>query len=746
MTASWRTIRVFISSTFRDMHSERDWLVKRVFPALRERLEPHRIHLVDIDLRWGVTKEQADNDQALDVCLDQIDECRPYFLGILGERYGWVSDRLPERTAGKYGWIRQQTGKSITELEILYGVLNDPRMRRHALFCFRDPRILASLPGEMLPVFAEFPTEDERGSLPPREARGRALDRRRRLERLKQTLRDAGLPTPPFEDYPCRFAGMRINWPLARQELNEADRRTLERGARDGLIDAREYASLSDRLRQVVNRFGAVQLAGLEAFGEFVLETLWDAIRTEYALEQEISLAPPAEGSPLADEESHHQRFLESRVRVYVGRNSLRNEIAHYADGDEPHACLVTGRSGEGKSAALARFVRTYRRARPRALLVPHVVGASPASTSLRQLLHRFCSILKEQFAFEGSVPPDTNSLVTAFREFVERVPEGRRVVFVIDALNQLDEADGAQDLHWLPARLPPHVKLIASCIDDPGRDEKVLRAFVRRPCRRIEIEPLSDGERRGIVRAVPSISAKTLDDAQVDLLLANPATRNPLFLLVTLEELRGFGSFEQLNRRIEAFPREGDAVTAVFRQVIERLEDEFDRAIVRDLLSLLASARRGLSDRELLDLLEGAGVDVASSRSDLFPVLRQLRPYLQHRGPLRDFFHRNLHKAVREMYLASDALRSSAHSRLASYFQQQDDFLESLEEQRARSRRLPPTPRPANVRKVDELPWQLLEVAKFSGRADPASPHWDAVASLFLQLHFLEAKAEART
>ena len=37
MPAAWRTIRVFISSTFRDMHAERDYLVKVVFPWLRER-------------------------------------------------------------------------------------------------------------------------------------------------------------------------------------------------------------------------------------------------------------------------------------------------------------------------------------------------------------------------------------------------------------------------------------------------------------------------------------------------------------------------------------------------------------------------------------------------------------------------------------------------------------------------------------------------------------------------------------
>jgi telomerase protein component 1 len=66
--SAWKTVRVFISSTFRDMHAERDHLVKVVFPALRERLEKHRIHLIDIDLRWGVTREQAENDQVLGLC------------------------------------------------------------------------------------------------------------------------------------------------------------------------------------------------------------------------------------------------------------------------------------------------------------------------------------------------------------------------------------------------------------------------------------------------------------------------------------------------------------------------------------------------------------------------------------------------------------------------------------------------------------------------------------------------------
>lgn len=53
MPSTWNTIRIFISSTFRDMHAERDHLAKVFFPELRERCALRRLHLIDVDLRWG---------------------------------------------------------------------------------------------------------------------------------------------------------------------------------------------------------------------------------------------------------------------------------------------------------------------------------------------------------------------------------------------------------------------------------------------------------------------------------------------------------------------------------------------------------------------------------------------------------------------------------------------------------------------------------------------------------------------
>ena len=55
-----RIIRVFISSTFRDMHAERDHLVTVVFPELRERVEQLGLEFFDADLRCGVPTKEHD--------------------------------------------------------------------------------------------------------------------------------------------------------------------------------------------------------------------------------------------------------------------------------------------------------------------------------------------------------------------------------------------------------------------------------------------------------------------------------------------------------------------------------------------------------------------------------------------------------------------------------------------------------------------------------------------------------------
>jgi len=47
-----KTVRIFVSSIFRNMHAERNYLMKVVFPELWERCAKRKLHLIDVDLRW----------------------------------------------------------------------------------------------------------------------------------------------------------------------------------------------------------------------------------------------------------------------------------------------------------------------------------------------------------------------------------------------------------------------------------------------------------------------------------------------------------------------------------------------------------------------------------------------------------------------------------------------------------------------------------------------------------------------
>jgi hypothetical protein len=44
----WKTVRLFVSSTFKDMTNERDYLVKKVFPQLRQWCEERKLRLIKI--------------------------------------------------------------------------------------------------------------------------------------------------------------------------------------------------------------------------------------------------------------------------------------------------------------------------------------------------------------------------------------------------------------------------------------------------------------------------------------------------------------------------------------------------------------------------------------------------------------------------------------------------------------------------------------------------------------------------
>lgn len=135
---------IFVSSTFKDMHYERDLIHEQVLPQLNDYAAEYGDSVSFCDLRWGVNTGDLDNEEGskkvLSVCLDEIDRCRPYMIVILGERYGWIPEEklISETIQSKKNFSLDELEKSVTALEIEYGALSSPEQLEKTLFYYRE--------------------------------------------------------------------------------------------------------------------------------------------------------------------------------------------------------------------------------------------------------------------------------------------------------------------------------------------------------------------------------------------------------------------------------------------------------------------------------------------------------------------------------------------------------------------------------------------------------------------------------
>ncbi|MFZ2957156.1 MAG: NACHT domain-containing protein [Candidatus Ozemobacteraceae bacterium] len=186
-----RLVRVFVSSTFSDLQAEREWLVHGIFPQIRNLCERLGVTWSFVDIRSGLSCETAEEALLDSALFSGNTDAHTFFLGLLGERYGCVPLRISSELLARETWLARFPSASITEIEILVGVLNHPRPARFARFYFRSPEFLEQFPLEKRGAFLEEPVKDRLGeaSGPAKEL---AASRKNRLADLKDRIRQSG--------------------------------------------------------------------------------------------------------------------------------------------------------------------------------------------------------------------------------------------------------------------------------------------------------------------------------------------------------------------------------------------------------------------------------------------------------------------------------------------------------------------------------------------------------------------------
>jgi hypothetical protein len=373
------------------MRAEREYLRTCVFPELDERLRPRHHHLEPIDLRWGVEAQSPDEERSQELATLKV--------------------ALAE--------IDRSRPLQIVLIGDRYGCV-PPEARAQAVV--EEVGFQTEVAGKSVAALEiEFGLSGD-----PEQAR-------QCFFYFREPLDYDRMPDDVAADY-CS--------PCDTEQLAELKQR-IEREMPDRV---RHYRAEWDEENQVVT--------GLDGWGRTVLEDLWQALDDQTRAYVE---SPP----PTWQDEQRWllERFVEARGEGFVGRAGVADRLLRLARSPagrgQPWAACVTGGGGAGKSALFAYLHRQLQQ--EDVLLLAHAAGVGARSIQVDTMLRRWVSELAQAMRVDDSIDDTSTSqqLQQAFAELLGRASAERRVVLLVDGLNQLEPTQRAQHLNWLPENWP---------------------------------------------------------------------------------------------------------------------------------------------------------------------------------------------------------------------------------------------------------------------------------------------------
>jgi ankyrin repeat protein len=625
----WRTRSIFVSSTFQDMQAERDHLRNFIFPELEERLSARRWHTEWVDLRLGVATaaiaaEDARELVVLKVCLEEVRRCRPFLIVLMGDRYGWVPppDRIAT-AAREHGFESDLAGRSVTDLEIDFGILSDPHQQGRSFFYLRDPLPYEHMAPGLAALYSDAFAPD-------------GADRVKRMAALKSRIATT---------LPGRVRRYRAQWDAGRGRVT-----------------------------------------GLEALGRQVLADLLGELEPELA-------AAPDEPSWQQAERAALEDFFEDRSRDFVGRGPILARIDAIAASplrqEGPVGLCMTGAPGCGKSALIGEAVRRVKRSG--AFLLVHAAGASPRAPLVDNMLRRWIGELAAPLGIDPALGDETpgDGLHATFASLLDTMAAQRKVVILVDALDQFEATPRGRYVTWLPRQLPANAVFITTAISGDAS-----RALVERgDAELLPLPPIEVGDARGIIERISARYHRVLEAEVVAALLDKRGGDgfvwgNPLWLVLATEEVNLVDADDfSRARRYPGTPAEQlrglvcdivaelpSDIAALYGRSFARAETLFGATWARAFLGLIAVGRGGwreLDFRALMPLLTG------ESWNELrFASLRRLfRGQMRCRGELRqwDFNHVQMRAAVRRRLADQGASTTDLHARIAAHLRALD-------------------------------------------------------------------------
>jgi len=600
---------IFVSSTFKDMHFERDAIQEITLPALRNEAMKYGESVSFCDLRWGINTGDLDSEEGsrkvLDVCLDEIDRCKPPMVVILGDRYGWIpSETLTKNAAARKKIELEDLQISVTALEIAYGALSTPERCEQALFYFRH--IESECP-------SDYSVED--------------AEHEKKLNQLKAKI--------------------------------------------DQLTGG--------RIKHYYVRWDGSKLEGVSSFAEMLAEDIKDALLPEWKKKEFLT--------PFERERLTHWSFITEKNEMFSARSALVQKYYDDLTQNGKHFLAIKAPSGSGKSMLFSNLALKLRDSGYD--VVPFMSGLTAESNDSMDILRNTIYYMEDLLGFShesvdlsvnridssaefnGEKQKEQKSGIDKLRErllelCVECEQTGKRVIIMVDAVDQLASDDNRDNLIFIPERLSKNVEFVMTCLPElnvSGYECETL-------------DSMDVTEKRLVVIGILGAHHRQLEDSVVEKMLELKASSNPLFLSLLIQRLlmMNYEDFFAINakqmnamkaiseRQMEVLENCPDSLQEMSATLLAEAGKRINEDLVREVAEYLAVSRYGLRQEDLATLLgeKWSALDFAHF------ITYMNESFMQRDDGRFDFSH----KCVREGVLRSCTDEEETHRQLLSYLQ----------------------------------------------------------------------------
>ncbi|XP_035800842.2 NACHT domain- and WD repeat-containing protein 1 isoform X1 [Amphiprion ocellaris] len=674
-------VRVFISSTFTDMSSERKALLEKAYPEVLSFCRSLGLVFEVVDLRWGIRNVPSGDHEACEIFLQEIQRSQrmsagPAFTALLGNRYGHraLPRLIPEKQFDLFLAKLHKNPEGIKQLNQWFIKDNNAVPPTYVL----------------QPITAHFPHYSDLQPESRQQHDSNVLSWRLTETQLLQLLRSAAADSEAAGDITAEQKqhfhtsvterefeqGLWKNnhVPPAVLFVREIPRQRVRDGPKrlakfmdvtaDGLLDAEAQGLLSglkSRLyatsQQILNLHcvelskGSIDPKRKEhaQYLDSVCEQFVSQMKARIGAAVDLSV----EGGRrrirgnIQEEKLDVSDWVVEEVMQHVDMSVKLSKGVHCREGLLGKLCLVMwestnvrhsplvihGTAGIGKTSLLCKLAQEMRSVLESGavVVIRLLADRHPQRPNIDHVLRSVC--LQVCLAC-GLLPPSplTTSTHLELLQFFRKVladvsQQGNTLLIILDSLDQLSDQHHAHKLHWLPVDVPPNVHLVVS-MDTNSEAFANMRLKLDSLRSFFEVERLSRDDGKHIMESYLRASQRTLTSDQSDALLRSfELTGCPLHLRLMLSAAKRWTSFTPLTEL-----RLGASMQEMMSQFFLMLEEKHGKELVGGALGYIALAREGLLEAELRDVMS-LDNDVISEVYRYFlpptPSMIRLPPFL---------------------------------------------------------------------------------------------------------------------